>query len=105
MSSPTNGRTIIDAESLPIEIRTHLNFIVKEITGCDDATDTTIFHWQRGSICSTSPVRPQHLRSPEEFRILKCIKPESRFSGKSYLNRQGGEVKSIEFVPDNLASS
>ncbi|RLB81911.1 MAG: hypothetical protein DRH24_08555 [Deltaproteobacteria bacterium] len=73
-----------------------LGFIINNIRG-EGLSDQTIFYFEGGSVRSTKPATPTTLRGDNTFRQLRSLPPMERYTGEMIVNRQGGEVKNIEF--------
>jgi len=74
-----------------------LSYIAQELQG-KHGTDATTFIWQNGSVCSTIPATPDHLRGAQVFREIRKLPPVKKYSGQMLLYRQLGLVKAVEFV-------
>ena len=81
----------------PHIVETLLSYLVQEITGNKNGSNTTTFLWDNGSIYDTVPATPNLLRGSKLFRQLRHLPPKPRFTGEMKINRQGGEIKNWEF--------
>jgi hypothetical protein len=74
--------------------------LVDRVTGQSgpNVSDRTIFIFEGGSVCGTIPATPDSLRGRKLFREIRHLPPTASFTGKMVVDRQGGEIKSIEFI-------
>lgn len=73
-----------------------LGFIINEIRGAG-FSDQTIFYFEGGSVRWTEPTTPDSFLGNIVFRKLKNLPREKKYTGQMFVDRQGGEVKSISF--------
>jgi len=81
----------------PLDIEILLSYLVQEVTGIKNGSDTTIFLWDNGSIHNTIPPTTGSLRGSELFRKIRHLPPKKKFTGEMQIHRQGGEVKNWFF--------